>query len=287
MPTVLPLNILLPQAAANPQIRAQAANLAATRAADLVRGLGEEHTRTTVRVSDAGRCARELYAHLHDEFDLPDDGTGILTRLDMGTLYGFWIAALEAAVIEEYWRGVRETSQHGGPRPEFAFEADVAYAGVVPGHIDLGVSLDGVPWWLIENKSTYGAMPISPPHVKAPSQVLQAGTYAHSGGYPAFSIITIGPSVQAKWDKELKQRIEFPKIVQSDYVTEQVAPHVSREMNRLVSIQDADQPPAEDILATWRPRDGNGKVIEAWRCRYCRVSKCPRNQNALRFLVDE
>lgn len=277
------LELLVPQVALDPRARSRAAALAATRASELTKALAGQHEqRTAARVSDAGRCALELYSFFRGWHNLPDDGVNQIAKMDNGTMFGWWLAALEAIAIEEWW--ATSTPDHGPP--EFQFEQEVFVGGVVPGHVDLGVSIDGKPWWLIENKSTYSSFPIDPPHLHAPQQPLQAAAYADEGGYPDFSIVTIGPAVQAKWDKELKARIEFPKLVQFDYSTDEWRDRARAEMRRLVDIANADQQPAPDLDAVWRIRNKDGKPVEAWRCRYCRYGACPKNDNPLRLLVE-
>lgn len=284
LPNILPrLEILVPQVALDPRLRRRAAEIAGTRAQVVIDALAGQHEqRTTARVSDAGRCSLELYSYFRGWHNLPDDGVNQIAKMDNGTMFGWWLAALQAAALEEWW-GV-ECPDHGAP--EFAFEEEVFFGGVVPGHIDLGVSIDGVPWWLIENKSTYSSFPIDAPHLHAPQQPLQAASYALEGKYPNFSIVTIGPAVQSRWDKELKVRIEFPKLVQHDYLTADWADRARSEMKRLVDIANADAPPTQDIDAVWRARNKDGKPVESWRCKYCRYGACPKNENPLRLLVE-
>lgn len=271
------LGVLVPQVALEPALRSRAAALAARNTDKLCESLGGHEERSTARVSDAGRCALELYSLFHGLQNLPDDGVNLIAKLDNGTMFGWWLAALEAIAIEEAL---------GADRVHCHFEQELVFGGVVPGHADLGVYLDGEPWWLLENKSTYSSFPIDPPHLHAPYQPLQAGAYALEGGYPNFSIVTIGPAVQSKWDKELKARIEFPKLVQNDYVTSEWEHRVRAEIDRLVDIANADQPPSPDLNAVWRVRNKDGKPVESWRCKYCRYGACEKNENPLRLLVE-
>ena len=273
------LDILVPQVALDPNARSRAAELAGTRASEVVKALAGQHEpRTTARVSDAGRCSLELYSFFKGWHNLPDDGVNQIAKMDNGTMFGWWLAALEAIAIGD------ALAENGVP-VTFQFEEEVFFNGVVPGHVDLGVHLDGKPWWLIENKSTYSSFPVDPPHLHAPQQPLQAATYSLEGGYPQFSIVTIAPAVQSKWDKELKARIEFPKLVQHDYETADWADRARAEMARLVDIANADEAPAPDLNAVWRERKKDGKIVEAWRCRYCRFGRCPENENPLRLLI--
>lgn len=275
----LRLDILVPQVALDPDLRRKAADIARERTGDLVTALsGQFEQRTMARVSDVGRCSLELFSFFRGEHNLPDDGTNMIAKLDNGTMFGWWLAALEAVAIGEALGKKHAVS--------FEYEKDVYVNGVVPGHIDLGVTLDGEPWWLIENKSTYTTRPIDAPHLHAPQQPLQAAAYASEFGAPLFSIVTIGPAVQAQWSKELQARIEHPKLVQNDYATAEWEARARAEMNRLVSIADADEAPAPDLNASWRERK-DGKAVEAWRCRYCRNGKCPSNQNPMRYLVED
>lgn len=277
LPNTLPrLDLLIPQVALDADARSEAAAMAGSRTAVLIDALSGQHgPRTTARVSDSGRCSLELYAYFHGLHNLPDDGTNQIAKMDNGTMFGWWLAALEAIALHRTEPGVYA----------FHLEEEVLVNGVVPGHIDLGIHRNGEPWWLIENKSTYTSYPVEPPHLHAPYQPLQAASYALEGGYPNFSVVTIAPAVQARWDRALGARIEFPKIVQHDYVTAEWADRARAEIHRLVDIANADEPPAPDIGAVWRVRR-DGKPVEAWRCKLCRYGACSRNENPLRLLVE-
>lgn len=223
------------------------------RLAPLVAGLfhHDDH-RTTVRASDAGRCRLELWAYLHDACDIPEDRVGELTRMDIGSLYGAWCAALFATAYED-----------AHPAARVLCEMEVSFADV-PGHVD-ALIVNGSPQHLTEIKSTYfagGKEPMKPVDVRAPYQVDQALIYAEAIPVPRFSLFTIAP---ASWTKD--ERGLPVRHYQDDFVTAEYAGRAMREVQRLREAEGPERPVAD-------PR-------ESWRCESCRYSRCPKNRNPL------
>jgi len=247
--TPAPIWDLISKALADDDMRAEAATRFRS-ASDL---LGPKDASEGIRVSDSGRCRLELWASLHDKFDLPQDPEVLLTRFDIGTLYGAWIAALFAVSLECH-----------APMVRVELEPTISYRGV-PGHIDALVrsrhNHDAL--WVVEFKSTYFSRAPEAPHERAVYQVLQAATYAKSVEAPAFSIFTIAPAVQAMYDKATKTRVTPPKHSQHDYVTADWSAAVDEEITRLKTATH-NLPPQED-------------ASEEWRHRSCRYAGCPLN----------
>jgi len=215
----------------------------------------EHQERTGVRISDAGKCALELWAELHGKNDIPEDPDLQISRFDIGTLYGLWLACLTKAVIE---------AEH--PDWDCDLEPEVALDGV-QGHIDVLVRLRSnlTPLWVIEFKSTYWGNALEAPHERAFYQVLQAASYAEAKRAPVFSIVTIGPAVHGKYDKQVKKWVTPSKMRQDDYQTSEYAHHAKTEIKRLKTALAAT--PAE------------ADAEEDWRCKSCRYSGCNYNKN--------
>lgn len=237
---------LILEAAIDPQMRAKAVDLWNTLPPLLE---PKERIDGTVRMSDTGKCRRELWADIHGKLDLPPDPLTAITRFDLGTLYGAWLACLEVAAIHKH-----------APHLTTMLEPEVAYRGV-SGHIDVlcfEATLAGdLPCWVIENKSTYWSGVLEPPHEAHPYQVQQAGGYGLATAAPIASIVTIGPAARGM------------KLQQFDYLTADLIANVDAELARL-SAATADIPP-------------EGDAVEPWRCKSCRFSDCARNANRARL----
>ncbi|HEV7180155.1 MAG TPA: PD-(D/E)XK nuclease family protein [Candidatus Baltobacteraceae bacterium] len=241
---------LVREAATNDTLRAAAIALWKGTALDLF-DPGKD-TRVGVRISDCGKCVRELHQQIHSAPMLPQDPVVQLTRFDIGTLYGAWIGCLAAAALKKY-----------APHLQVELEPQVLYRGVA-GHIDLDVRDDmGNGYWVVEFKSTYWSGELSDPLERARYQVLQAATYAKARHAPLFSIVTVGPAVAGRWSKTEKRRVELPKMRQDNYLTEDFTQDVDEEMTRLQTAMQVAVP--------------EGDAIEEWRCRGCRDATCPRN----------
>ena len=232
-------------------IRADAGLKWAAVAADV---LSRNHEREpgALRISDAGRCRRELWAELNGKRDLRDDPEGLLSRMNLGSLDGAWIACLLAAALEakQYVARVEITLEHEG----------------VKGHCDLGIySKALVPLRLIECKMSMWTGAHDGPK---PYHISQSGKYALGGGFPEFQVITHFPATQVRWDKTIGARVSEPHIFPSDvFRTDDYVAIVTKEYERL-----------RGALAKEMPE---GDPAEDFRCRSCRFSACERNANAL------
>lgn len=216
--------------------------------------LAAKEERQELHASDAGRCRLELWAALHGKLDLPENPETILTRFDLGALFGAWNAALLAAALEKY-----------APHLETVLEPVVVYRSVT-GHIDALVRdrETKVALWVVEFKSTYFSRPPDAPDKHAPYQVLQAATYAKATEAPLFTLFIVAPAVQKVYDKATKTRYAPPKYRQDDYRTADWAADVDEEIDRLETATEA-QPPEQDVQ-------------DSWRCASCRLGACPLNE---------
>lgn len=261
------LDVLVPRAVTDDELLGRACDIVAVSGNALATALRPRHD-AHATISMAGGCGREIYAKLHGLLDLPDDGENKLAKMENGSLMGFWLCALEQVAIVKYvtdYNKVRGTKHN----VEFEVEGERVYNGVLPGHCDLGVYLDAEPWFLTENKTTYQTSAISPRAYYED----QSSLYAHGGVvFPTFVIITLGPAVQASYDKHTKSYTENPKLVQHVYTSENYHLRAEIEANRLIDIQNSDTMPPAD-------------PPEAWRCKYCRFSACEKNRNPLKEIL--
>lgn len=228
----------------DPEVRR---NAAAIYAKSSKAALENEHSRKTpIRVSDAGRCVRELWAEINGFQDIPVDLATQLTRFDLGTLYGAWLAAVLKATLES----------EGGYF--VALEMELARQGVV-GHADALVYVDNgsslSPDLAIDFKSTYGKWNNEEPGAKRPYQVIQVTNYADAAKFPRATVITIAPASQPASNR----------MRADDYDPAEWLPRVDDEYTRL-----------RGALETMRP---DGDPDAPWRCVSCRYSTCPANKN--------
>lgn len=223
----------------DPDVRRNAAVIFAETAQ---KALGNEHDREpmTVRTSDAGRCSLELWAELHGQVDVEVDVATQLTRFDIGTIYGSWLAAILKATLE------RTDEYH------VLLEADLARNGV-SGHADALIYAhpDLAPVLAVEFKSTYG----NKQREALTFQTIQVCNYALAADFPLATIVTIAPA-------------SFPatnRLRADDYDPAAWQRRVDAEYARL-------QRATGDLPA---PADPD----EAWRCKGCKYSACERNTN--------
>jgi len=197
----------------------------------------------SLRVSDAGNCVRKLWNQLHGNAELIDSDTQI-SRFDIGTVYGAWLAALLAASLERDGYIVD-------------CEPEVAYKGI-RGHIDLRWRWRfGVARGVVEFKSTYWSGVLDPPHERAFYQVLQTVTYCLADDADEGLIVTFGPAVanrRGQHNEKMRQDAYDP----TDYAFD-----AAEEWARLSAALGDVEP--------------EGDAKEAWRCKSCVVVRCERN----------
>lgn len=236
----------------DPKIRAVAAQHYAASA----QALGNDHSRKpgTIRASDAGRCVRELWAEIHQKSDIPQDSVTILSRFDMGTLYGAWLAALLKATLEsedkDRWRVECEVLID---RHNVTGHADA----VIIEYGDAAKKLQRAVL-TAEFKSTYGKSNKKPPSEDRFYQVAQVTHYAldKAHGSPMGTIITFAP---AAWPAE--DRLTF-----EDQEPEVYELRTEMEYERLAAALLDEMP--------------EGDPDKPWRCEGCLFSECERNKNA-------
>lgn len=222
------------------------------------KALADEHTRAPgkIRASDAGRCVRETWADLHDRLDLPQDATTQLSRFDIGTIYGAWLASILKATLESEDVNVRVDC-------EVAIERHG-----IPGHVDaIVMRCDGAlllpkfddyrPDITVEFKSTYGLKNKELPSEKKFYQVAQVTHYALEKEHKSdrAAIITFAP---AAWP------------VEDRFVFEDIDPEVYELRTEM---EYARLAPA--LLDEIPDGDPDAK----WRCSGCRASWCEQNTN--------
>jgi len=233
------------EASLDPDLRAVAISKWNAIAPSLLTPHGERTPAVSLRVSDAGACVRKLWNDLHGNPEVIDSDTQI-SRFDIGTVYGAWLAALLAASLER-------------DGYEVACEQEVAYKGI-RGHIDLRFNVPGGTTGVVEFKSTYWSGVLDPPHERAFYQVLQAVTYALADdGADEALIVTFGPAVANRRGQQNE------KMRQDAYDPIDYAFDAAEEWARLSAALGDVEP------------EGDAKASESWRCRGCQVVKCPRN----------
>jgi CRISPR/Cas system-associated exonuclease Cas4 (RecB family) len=216
----------------------------------ILAGYSEDEPRENIRGSDAGRCVRALWAHLHQKIDIPQNFKTQLTRFDLGTEFGK-IAA------QRFMQGYLTQNPTNGVVPSISLESEVEYLGI-KGHIDILIQLADNTMHVIEVKTNYSMRPLEPP---PQYQRLQAAFYALAVGAPAFSIYTVGPAVtkDGRWERtDTYETAEYKDAVEAEY-------------KRLGAALLDDMP--------------EGDPKEPWRCQYCRFGACEKNVNPLKDLI--
>lgn len=239
--------------ATDPTIRRLAAEIFPDAVA---KALADEHTRTPgrIRASDAGRCVRELWADIHNKLDLPIDATTQLSRFDIGTFYGAWLACLLKASLESR-----------DPNIRVAVEVETERAGIT-GHADAIICQcssqlampqpeDFKPIYVAEFKSTYGKSNKKLPSDDKFYQVAQVTDYALAYDVPMGGVITFAP---AAWPAE--DRFTFEDCDPAVYEL-----RTDIEYQRLQAALLDEMP--------------DGDPEQPWRCQSCRFSKCELNKN--------
>jgi hypothetical protein len=206
----------------------------------------EHEERTGLRVSDAGRCVRQLWNVLQDG-EPPRDPDVQLFNLDDGTLGGAWHACLLAASLEYDGYGVElePTVEHDG----------------TPGHIDLFFdAFPAIPGAaenraVVEFKRTNWTGVLGDPEKDKRYQVLQLMKYCAAKGVEDGALVTVAPASRSG-----KMRVDWYKLGDWQHA-------VIGEWLRL--------------SAALGPIEPEGDAAEKWRCRAssCPVASCPRNEN--------
>lgn len=217
--------------------------------------------RGTVRGSDAGNCVLAVHADLQGLSD-PFPPEVMLTRLDLGSLYGAHIASLFKAGYEQ------EHPEHG-----VFVEQEATYLDA-PCHADIAivenvhkqeigdsgnVSLQYVkPLFTVEVKTNYKASNPDEPRLAYPHQMLQAAHQAMAFGVDQFAIFTLAPAAQ--WKKGVKP--EFHR--QDNYRTFEFAAAVTQEYGERLAQATDEIPPQCDGKGFW--------------VTYCRNIGCPHRK---------
>lgn len=224
-------------AKASPALKADAQR----RWAAASQNLFHEHA-VELSASSAGKCALETWAYLHDAYTLPENYQTEVCKMDGGTFYGCWVAALFAAGYEDL-----------NPGALVEIELEVEHDGI-PGHLDILIRNGG--FWVVEVKSTFSTFAFEGPK---PYQVIQAAKYALAVGAPSFSVFTLLPAAQKRKGAAAMHHH------QADFVTNDYWGPVAAEYGRLKAAE-FDTPPQAD-------------PDEAWRCTFCRYGACEKNAN--------
>lgn len=204
-----------------------------------------------LRISDAGRCVRELNGELYGRFDIPENYDQIDSRMQSGILDGGKAACLAAAFVKHrLW-------------PMTAvLEAYAEFCGI-PGHADLAILIEPDEYVeVVEFKESQFPKAADVPR---DYYMLQACAYALALKAPAFAVVVHTPAA-----------FKAPRRRCFRAMTEHWADRTAADYTRLVRAQE-EAIPEPDV------RDDEG-----WRCEYCRLSQCGLNKNPLnpRQIVD-
>ena len=244
----------------DPEIRGIAAGYYASAAAT---ALGNDHSRKpgTIRASDAGRCVRELWADLHGKLDLPQDASTQLSRFDIGTLYGAWLAAILKATLEKEDANIRVVLEVEVTRQGVTGHADAIVCRCLPALLNPQPE-DFKPIYTCEFKSTYGKSNKKLPSEDRFYQVAQVTHYALTYKSPMGGVITFAP---AAWPAEDRFTAEDCDPAVYELRTD-------LEYARLAAALLDEMP--------------DGDPDQAWRCQSCRFSACERNKNAAANMLE-
>lgn len=201
-------------------------------------------TQKLIRVSDAGTCRQQLWADLHDKFDIPDSPSLILDKMYSGILDGAVTAYLIAAGIKRWhW-------------PLTAVIEQAIDARGVPGHADVVIYAEPDPIEVVESKLTLYPKGIADPAIRHTYWLHQACKYALGVGAPFFVVLVHAP---AAFTGATRQAFR--------YATADHAVTTEAEYARLRQAQNNEAPEPD------APED------ESWRCRSCRYSQCSEGRN--------
>jgi hypothetical protein len=198
--------------------------------------------------SSAGACVLERWAHLHGQLDIPEDWESRVLKMDGGTMYGAWIAALFTAGWESKYK------DHG-----VAVEVIGEHDGI-PGHVEIVIFEGDTALWVVEIKTSYfgGAF-----NGSRAGHILQAAKEALIVNAPGFSVLNVMPA--ATKNRSTGAKAQY--FAQEDFVTADHVLAVQVEYDRLKR--------AEGPIAP------TGDATEPFRCAFCQYSACERNKNPL------
>jgi hypothetical protein len=206
----------------------------------------------TLRASDAGSCSLELWADLNGKLDIPDSAKA-KARMMNGTLMGAWLAACLTAGLEVL-------------RPELRtlIENVVQHDGI-PGHTDATI-LSSVLTAEATVECKWSAWTGDWRGDCKPAHRIQSGKYALAeSAQQHFVVVYYASSPDRIYDKANKEWFAGEWLVVHPFSTEETEFDVALEYERLRAALSKDAPEADPP--------------EAWNCKYCRFSKCPRNKN--------
>jgi hypothetical protein len=250
----LTLNVIayIRKAAASPELRKKARRYLAALITDgdLLDSLGDRSA--AVFSSDFGSCSLALWAQKHGLEDIarePIDDQ--LTRLDAGSMFGAWEAALFKAGAEtDGWQIELEYQpDDGGHIDALALRAPTNDGD--PTVEDLRSAAIVHP---VEFKSSYDASAIKPPEKENFSHLLQVADYALRVGARRATLVYL--KVAAPKGGRMKQFERDAEPYRGLIIEERA------RLGRAL----ADEPPLADPQAKWS-------------CFTCRYSKCPKNKN--------
>jgi hypothetical protein len=198
--------------------------------------------------SSAGACVLEVWAKLHGKLDIPEDWEARVLKMDGGTMYGAWIAALFTAGWESKYQ------DHG-----VAVEVIGEHDGI-PGHVEIVIFEGDTALWVVEIKTSYfgGAF-----NGSRAGHILQAAKEALIVKAPGFSVLNVMPA--ATKNRSTGAKAQY--FAQEDFVTADHTLAVEVEYRRLERAREAIAP--------------TGDATEAFRCAFCQYSACERNRNVL------
>lgn len=255
---------IIKKARADDGLRALAGKLAA----DLIaQAFADNHDRKagTLRGSESGNCARQVWADVHGLYDIDEDVESQLCSMDRGTMLGAWYAALLSLALE-----------NDGFETYLEEEVD---DDAFTGHIDLVIARygrkihrgeegpRGGPVMVVEFKTTavmgQPRDPMQPNKTKGALgtyedrsyHVLQAVKYALRVGAPIATVITASAS----------------GMRQDDYDVEEWRARAEADDARLSKALLDEMPEAD-------PQQG-------FRCASCRYGACEMNKNKLREIA--
>lgn len=232
--------------------------------------------RNGLRVSDAGRCVRELWADYHSRLDIPESAKG-LQRMRDGQRSGAENACLIVAGIERwlpfYAKVEVEILDDGVPghadvivyddthEPHIALEVVECKRTMWTGGVDADFLLKAAQQIRdpLKRENAIAAAREAAPAEGKPFQCIQSAKYALGVGAPHFVIVTDAPATMPR---------NGPTMAAYRYATADWAIEVDAEYMRL-DMALADEMP-------------EGDPKEAWRCKSCRFAGCERNENPLR-----
>lgn len=160
-------------------------------------------TRDYIRVSDAGHCVRERWAHIHGFEDIPEDFKGELKMLNGSLMGAAQMCLFRQAYLAE--------------NPTHEVHLEFVTQDGEPGHLDALITIDGVPDRVIEEKSNFSFAPVEPPKMY---HKLQSGKYGKQTKAPKMSIHQLRLTAKdgARWERtDTYETAEYQEQVQAEY----------------------------------------------------------------------